>query len=123
MSKEKCSVFIEEKLATIFMEIKVFPCTNGYELLKDVVLQISLDTSKKLNMNKKVFPKLAQSYNVSVSQIERRLKTLCETCKTGINQVICENLFGCENIESFSVKQVICALAEKLKLECQFCKS
>lgn len=116
---EKKRVFIEERLSLMLMKIRVLPNAKGYNLLKDVVMQIALDASKKLNMNKKLYPALAENYNISVSQIERRLKTMCEACKRGLNQSACENLFGCQNVETISAKQVICSLAERLKLECR----
>lgn len=116
-SLQKKILFFEEKLSTILLKIRITPNAKGYPILKEVVLQISLDSSKKLNMNKTLYPVVAKNYNVSVSQIERRLKSLCDACKRDSMQSDLENVFGSQNLDTFSVKQVICSLAERLKLE------
>lgn len=110
-------LFFEEKLSAMLLKIRIMPNAKGYLILKDVVLQISLDSSKKLNMNKTLYPVVAKNYNISVSQIERRLKSLCDSCKKTSAQSDLESLFGCQNIEDISVKQVVCSLAERLNLE------
>lgn len=115
----KNRAMIEERLSLMLIKIRVLPNAKGYTLLKDIVMQITLDASKKLNMNKKLYPILAQNYNISISQIERRLKSMCEACKRGSSQAELESLFGCQNIETISSKQVICALAERLRMECR----
>ena len=114
---QKKILFFEEKLSAMLLKIRIMPNAKGYLILKDVVLQISLDSTKKLNMNKTLYPAVAKNYNVSVSQIERRLKSLCDSCKKTSSQSDLESLFGCQNIEDISVKQVVCSLAERLNLE------
>lgn len=114
---QKKILFFEEKLSAMLLKIRIMPNAKGYLILKDVVLQISLDSTKKLNMNKTLYPAVAKNYNVSVSQIERRLKSLCDSCKKTSSQSDLESLFGCHNIEDISVKQVVCSLAERLNLE------
>jgi len=113
---QKKILFFEEKLSAMLLKIRIMPNAKGYLILKDVVLQISLDSTKKLNMNKTLYPAVAKNYNVSVSQIERRLKSLCDSCKKTSSQSDL-SLFGCQNIEDISVKQVVCSLAERLNLE------
>lgn len=114
---QKKILFFEEKLSAMLLKIRIMPNAKGYLILKDVVLQISLDSTKKLNMNKTLYPAVAKNYNVSVSQIERRLKSLCDSCKKTSSQSDLESLFGSQNIEDISVKQVVCSLAERLNLE------
>ena len=64
-----------------------------------------------------MYPALAENYNISVSQIERRLKTVCEICKRESSESDLSHLFGYSNIDTISVKQVVCSLAERLNME------
>lgn len=115
--EQKKMIFVEEKLSSWLLKIRIMPNTKGYPILKDVVLQLVVDSSKKINMNKMLYPALAENYNISVSQVERRLKTVCEICKRESSESDLSHLFGYSNIDTISVKQVVCSLAERLNME------
>ena len=115
--EQKKMIFVEEKLSSWLLKIRIMPNTKGYPILKDVVLQLVFDSSKKINMNKMLYPALAENYNISVSQVERRLKTVCEICKRESSESDLSRLFGYSNIDTISVKQVVCSLAERLNME------
>lgn len=113
----KKAMFYEERLNSILLRIRIMPNVKGYPILKDSVLQVSMDGSKKYNMNKSLYPMLAKTYNVTVGQIERRLKILCDNCKKVCGQKDLSCVFGGQNVQDISVKQIICLLAERLNLE------
>ena len=116
-TEQKKIVFYEERLSSILIKLRILPNIKGYCLLKECVLQISMENTKKYDMNKNLYPALAKVHNVTVGQIERRLKILCNTCKRLCDKNDLTSVFGGQNVEDISVKQIICLLAEKLNLE------
>lgn len=110
-------IFLEDRLNAWLFKIRITPNMKGYAILKDIVLQLVFESWKKGNFNKLIYPPLAEKYKISVSQIERRLKTVCEICKRKSSESDLSFLFGSLNIDTLSVKQVVCSLAERLKIE------
>lgn len=110
--------FMEERLIVYLMQLKITPNLKGYAYIKEAVMRVCENSEKKHNMSTNLFKELAEHFGNKVSLLDRSLRHAIEVSykRGGIEEF--ERVMDI-NISSHkpSVKEVICMLAEKLRLD------
>ena len=87
----------------IIRNFRVTSKYKGYSLIVDATnLYMSMDFVK---ITKDIYPVLAQKYNISVSSVERNIRTVVETCwrnnRRAVQEIIGYNINKCPSNADF----------------------
>lgn len=109
---------VEEKLTIYLLVLKITPNLKGYDLIKEGVRKILQDTSKKHNMNQRLYLELANAFNFDMDLVDKAMRNAVDVSyKRG---GICDFEKGF-NIDFSSPKpspkELICILSEKIILD------
>ena len=110
--------FIEMRMIVYLLVLKITPNLDGYKYLKEAVIRVCEDFTKKYNMTKILFKEISDKEGKNVFVVDRALR---HALKRSYDQ---DGILALERKMDFdfaspkpSAKEVICALAEKLSME------
>ncbi len=119
MNEAKVEEYVLDRQLTIYlMVLKISPNLKGYSYIKSCIEKIYKDNSKKINVNKYLYPEVAKEFNVDKSLIDRSMRHAIEV------SVKRDGIRDFERFASFEFdrdkptpKDLISLLAEKAKLD------
>ncbi len=115
MFLDELDVFIEDRLCMYLMILKITPNLKGYKYFKECIKQIYLDSTKKFNIQEKLYNKLAEKYNEKAYNIDRSLRhaIVVSASKEGISDF--EKFMHFEfYTDKPSPRELLCVLVEKV---------
>ncbi len=115
MNYEEIEVFIEERISMYLMLLKITPNLKGYKYFKECIKQIYLDSTKKFNIQEKLYNKIAEKYQEKAYNIDRSLRhaIVVSASKDGIADFEKYMHFEFYN-EKPSPRELLCVLVEKV---------
>ena len=111
-------LFMEERIMVYLMQLRITPNLKGYQYLKAVIKRVCEDESLKFKMSSRLFKEVAPQFNEKPTLFDRALRhaTVVSYNRDGIEHF--ENLAKVRfSIRKPSAREMICVLAEKLKVE------
>lgn len=116
------SFYVENWCTTSLLKIGVPINLTGFKYLKSAITKAFQDEKMISSYTKRLYPALANEYNVNVSVVERGIRNAIEVATNRRNSVGINELFGFE-VFDYSYKpsnsELIGLLVEKLNLDSQ----
>lgn len=111
-------LYLEAQLIIYLIVLRITPNLKGYNYLKEAVLRVCEDDSKKIKMSNNLYLELARDFNEKPALIDRALRHALEVAYKRDGFIEFERFtkfnFICEKP---TAKELICFLAEKLNLD------
>ncbi len=111
-------IFIEEKIFSFLLLLKINPSLKGYDYIKAGVRLLIKDSSKKINMYKRLYREIGNIYNEKEEIVDRAVR---HSIKVGVGK---EGVIDFEKITNRhfsslypSPREIICMLAEVVRIE------
>ncbi len=111
-------VLLEERLSVYLMLLKITPNLKGYTYMKECAKQIFVDSTKKFNIQEKLYKDVGEMYNEKSTIIERSLRHAIDASL---------NRDGIKDFEKFmkmefynekpSPRELLCVLVERAMVE------
>ncbi len=117
MSKE-CESYIREKVTTYLLEIGMAANLQGFKYIRDAVLYIVHDPRYKRGVTKRLYPTIAEKYEVSVSIVERAIRHAIDVCCARGNMLSLNRIFQytvCDVDYKPTISEFISLISEKVK--------
>lgn len=116
MSEERES-YIKEKATNCLLEIGVPANLQGFKYMRDAILYIVRDPRYKRGVTKRLYPMIAEKYEVSVSIVERAIRHAIEvSCARGtistLNRMFKINYY--DNDYKPTISELISLLSERM---------
>lgn len=114
---EECESYIREKTTSCLLEIGVPANLQGFKYMRDAILYIVRDPRYKRGVTKRLYPMIADKYEVSVSVVERAIRHAIEVaCTRGtiatINRMFKINYYDSDYKPTIS--ELISLLSERI---------
>lgn len=113
-------IIVRDKCTTMLMNLKISPGSLGFDYIRQAVLLCYKDMSLIKYVTKRLYPKVAEIFNVKANIVERSIRSAINKAYLcggllGVNDfynvIIYTNKFKYTNSELISI------IAEKLRLE------
>lgn len=109
---------MEIRTMLYLMLLQITPNLKGYRYLKEAIIKVCEDNSKKHNMSKVLFKELSEMTGDNISVVDRTLRHALKKSRDRNGTKFLRRELNLEiDNDNPSVKEIICLLAEKLNLD------
>lgn len=116
----ECEQIIREKTTAFLLEISIPVNLQGFKYIRDAVISIVKDPRNKRGVTKKLYPAIAEKYDVSVSIVERAIRHAIEVaCARGCVGIV-NRLLKCplwDNEYKPTISELISLVGERMLAE------